>query len=66
MTSVVSGTGGSYIPEEQSWGNTPLCAADTMKDVAAVFAPWGRLSLPFIGGIDISWASLLPETNQGL
>ena len=63
MTSVVYGTGGSYILEEKSWSNTPLCAADSMKDVPAVFAPWGRRSLQFIGGFDIRWASQLPETN---
>lgn len=30
---------GAYMPEARSWSYTPLCAAESKQDVAAVFTP---------------------------
>ena len=49
---------GAYMSEARSWSDTPLCAADSGQDMAAVFVPGGRL--PVIGGTEVRLAHKLP------
>ena len=51
------------MSEARSWSDispAPPCAAEDGQDMAAVFAPWGRVRLPVIRGIDIRLAHPLP------
>ena len=50
-------TRGSYT---KSWGDTPMCTADSRQDVIEAFTTQGRRMLPSIRGIEIRWAHQSP------
>lgn len=57
--------GGTFVSEARSLSDTLLCAADDKQDTAIISATWGRRRLPYIEGIDIRWAHLLPGKPAG-